>query len=432
MVFLWSMFVTTWLTQVAYESADQAPGEMLVRRASPDGSATGFEGAFEGRSIVRRFADSKNRSKFLPFFFEVCIVGSAFSMAQGLITLRGARVGMERVGHTATTIATSLLKSTQVADPVRVRDLIINRIEYEARQKILQRRVFKCLSLLTAYPVCILHEGIDNKRCADVDSRCEEAALRLTRMHPITQYDGLPQPSSQPRLVSQFPLENNMNSEKTHFFETFSLEMEMEFRTSNSKNKPPSLTAQQAITKIRMILENLIDEDQLDAFRSPIVRENIDVMAISGRECLVYSYKDAVPIAFLRVFKGIASVMLFAVPFFIDIEWKGMVLLKRLCLCLLIGCVGAAGLTILSEVDCMWKAFDKGMNSYAWSLGIAREIDKLLEEPEDSVLHHRYGGEPNTSIRKHRYNIGYDEVCPFGQMDSPTPEISSMDCNSKE
>ncbi|CAF3449976.1 unnamed protein product [Fusarium graminearum] len=410
------MFVTTWLTQAAYEFADQAPGEMPVRRASPDGSATGFEGAFEGRSIFRRVADTKNRSKFLPFFFEVCIVGSAFSMAQGLITsailpvvtskmklkllsLRGARVGMERVGHTATTIATSLLKSTQVTDPVRVRDLIINRIEYEARQKILQRRVF----------------------------RCEEAALRLTRMHPITQYDGLPQPSSQPRLVSQFPLENNMNSEKTHFFETFSLEMEMEFRTSNSKNKPPSLTAQRAITKIRMILENLIDEDQLDAFRSPIVRENIDVMAISGRECLVYSYKDAVPIAFLRVFKGIASVMLFAVPLFINIEWKGMVLSRRLCLCLLIGCVGAAGLTILSEVDCMWKAFDKGMNSYAWSLGIAREIDKLLEEPEDSILHHRYGGELNTSIRKHRYNIGYDEVCPFGQMDSPLPEISSMD-----
>lgn len=152
------MFVTTWLTQAAYEFADQAPGEMPVRRASPDGSATGFEGAFEGRSIFRRVADTKNRSKFLPFFFEVCIVGSAFSMAQGLITsailpvvtskmklkllsLRGARVGMERVGHTATTIATSLLKSTQVTDPVRVRDLIINRIEYEARQKILQRRV---------------------------------------------------------------------------------------------------------------------------------------------------------------------------------------------------------------------------------------------------------------------------------------------------
>lgn len=158
-----------------------------------------------------------------------------------------------------------------------------------------------------------------------------------------------------------------------------------------------------------------------------IIGENIDVMAISGRECLVYSYKDAVPIAFLRVFKGIASVMLFAVPLFINIEWKGMVLSRRLCLCLLIGCVGAAGLTILSEVDCMWKAFDKGMNSYAWSLGIAREIDKLLEEPEDSILHHRYGGELNTSIRKHRYNIGYDEVCPFGQMDSPLPEISSMD-----
>jgi hypothetical protein len=97
-------------------------------------------------------------ARFLPFFFEVCIVGSAFSMAQGLITSatlplvtskmklkltssRGARVGMERVGHTSTTIATLLLKSTQVTDYMRVRDMVISRSEFEAQQRKLQRRV---------------------------------------------------------------------------------------------------------------------------------------------------------------------------------------------------------------------------------------------------------------------------------------------------
>ncbi|RGP65772.1 hypothetical protein FSPOR_7033 [Fusarium sporotrichioides] len=390
---------------------------MPIRRSSPDGSASGFEGAYEGRRILPGFMDTKTRSRFLPFFFEVCIVGSAFSMAQGLITsatlpivtskmklkllsLRGARVGMERVGHTATTIATSLLKSTQVTDLGTVRDL--DQFGYEAHQKKLQRRVFKCLALLAAYPVCILHQGLDNTRYADVDNRCEEAALRLTKMYPITQHDCLSQPSSQLGLVSQPPMEKNVDIEQTHFFESFSLEMEMEFRTSCSKNKPPSLAAQKVITKIRMILEDLIDDDQLDAFRSPIVRENIDVMAISGRECLVYSYRDAVPVAFLQVFKSIAMGMLFAVPFFINIDLKRMTTSEWLCLCLLIGVVGTAGLTILSEIDCMWKAFNKGMNTYAWSLGIAREIDKLLEEPCDSTLNHRYDGEPNVSIRKHR------------------------------
>ncbi|GKU19968.1 unnamed protein product [Fusarium langsethiae] len=240
---------------------------MPIRRSSPDGSASGFEGAYEGRRILPGFMDTKTRSLFLPFFFEVCIVGSAFSMAQGLITsatlpivtskmklkllsLRGARVGMERVGHTATTIATSLLKSTQVTDLGTIRDL--DQFRYEAHQKKLQRRVL---------------------RHADVDSRCEEAALRLTKMYPIAQHDCLSQPSSQLGPVSRPPMEKNVDIEQTHFFESFSLEMEMEFRTSCSKNKPPSLAAQKVVTKIRMILENLIDEHQLDPFRSPIVHK---------------------------------------------------------------------------------------------------------------------------------------------------------------
>ncbi|KAL3607324.1 hypothetical protein FPOAC2_02307 [Fusarium poae] len=298
-----------WLTRGAYDPSGQVWGEMPIRRSSPNGSASGFEGAYEGRSIAPGLMDTKTHSRFLPFFFEVCIVGSAFSMAQGLITsatlpivtskmklkllsLRGARVGMERVGHTATTIATLLLKSTQVVDLeiqrdpniVQFRNEVEQMIQHGKRQKKLQRDVFKCLALLTAYPVCLLHQGLDNKCYADVDSRCEEAVHRLTRIYPITWQSSSSQLSQAPRSN----IEENVDIEQTHFFETFSLELEMEFRTSRRNNRP-SLAAQHTITNIRMILENLIDDRNLDPLRSPFLRENIDVMAISGRECLVYS-----------------------------------------------------------------------------------------------------------------------------------------------
>jgi hypothetical protein len=135
-------------------------------------------------------------------------------------------------------------------------------------------RFSKCLALLTAYPVCLLHQALDNRLYADVDSRCEEATLRLTRIYPITQLDYLSQPPSQTSSLSQSSIEEDVDIERSHFFETFSLELEMEFGNSRKKNKPPSLATQQAITKIRMILEDLIDEGQLDPFRSPIVRRS--------------------------------------------------------------------------------------------------------------------------------------------------------------
>ncbi|KAG8354704.1 hypothetical protein FVEN_g7392 [Fusarium venenatum] len=424
------------VTPGAIEPTGQISGGMPLRRSPPDGIASGLRGAYEDGRIAPGPTDAKTRSRFLPFFFEICIIGSAFSMAQGLITLRGARVGMERVGHTATTIATALLKSTQIVDPQKAKDPMIGQSEYVNHQKLLQRRVFKCLALLTAYPVCLLHQGLDNKRCVDIDRRCEEAALRLTEIHPITPQD-LSQSSSQLSETSQSPMEKNVDIERTRFFEMFSLEMEMEFRTSCTKNDSPSLAAQRAITKIRMTLENLVDEGQLDSFRSPIIRENIDVMAISGRECLVYSYTDAVPRAFLWVLKIIAKVMLLAVPLFINVDWKSLAVSKRLYLCLLIGAVGASGLTILDEIDCMWKAFKKGMNTYAWSLGIAREIDELLNEPNDIIRMHWYNGVPNSSIREHSYNIGYDEVHrQVGRMESPynecSPQVSQMNSPYEE
>ena len=60
-----------------------------------------------------------------------------------LIRLQGARIVMERIGHTITTIATSMLKSTQVVEPgwFQVIDKAKDKAYYEEQKKMLQRRI---------------------------------------------------------------------------------------------------------------------------------------------------------------------------------------------------------------------------------------------------------------------------------------------------
>lgn len=60
-----------------------------------------------------------------------------------LIRLRGARIVMERIGHTITTIATSMLKSTQVVETewFTLIDKAKDKANYEKRQKRLQHRI---------------------------------------------------------------------------------------------------------------------------------------------------------------------------------------------------------------------------------------------------------------------------------------------------
>lgn len=154
--------------------------------------------------------------------------------------------------------------------------------------------------------------------------------------------------------------------------------------------------------------------------------ENIDVMAISGRESLIYSYNDVVPIAFLRVFGAIAHGMCLFVPFIGGLKWKDLSLAARMPWWLLIGFISSSGLMILDEIFRLWKAFAKGMNVYAWSLGIAREVDKLLQEPKNGQVMHRHNDRPNGNARKHRYNVGYFEIYQIEQMGSPIREIGEF------
>ena len=135
----------------------------------------------------------------------------------------------------------------------------------------------KCLAFLTAYPVCLLREEESGGLSVDVDKCCAEAARRLKKLYPIRQYKSLAQtPLQNGKTVPEPSFNNNSNAGQNHFLEAFSLELEMECRKkcriSCSRDKLPPQATPQVITRIRMILENLIDDKQLDLSRSPIVR----------------------------------------------------------------------------------------------------------------------------------------------------------------
>lgn len=89
MMFVWTIIATTFLiyhspfnTSAVETNSERAP----VRRSSLDG----LEGTYGGsrRSMWKPPSSHAGTifSQLRPFFFEICIVGSAFSMAQGLMT----------------------------------------------------------------------------------------------------------------------------------------------------------------------------------------------------------------------------------------------------------------------------------------------------------------------------------------------------------
>jgi len=135
----------------------------------------------------------------------------------------------------------------------------------------------KCLVLLTAYPVFLLREEESGGLSIDVEKRCNEAARRLKKLCPIQQCKFQAQTQLQNGAsVPESSVNEKSNAGYDHFFEAFSLELEMECRNkcriSCSRDKLPPQATPQIITRIRMILENLIDGYQLDLSRSPIVR----------------------------------------------------------------------------------------------------------------------------------------------------------------
>ncbi|KAI8656039.1 hypothetical protein NCS55_01258100 [Fusarium keratoplasticum] len=297
-------------------------------------SASTIEEAAAARFL---FQQQIFRPNIILFFEALAAGGGSFAMTQGFISLRASRERMERVAHTATTVAAAVLKSAKPGD---------------MRREDLQLNVFNCLALVTAYPLRPIEKDDPGTRS-------------VTNTSSVTFQEGT-------------------RNEMEHFFEILSLQLEREFRTS-SRSKLPSIAPQRVMYNIRNHLDDLADICDFGTFRTPLIRENVDLMAMIGRESSVYAYSDNVkPIAFLWTFDIVARVLCLSLPIqtCTTLAWSMM---GRAALEIAgISVITATALTILNEIWGLWDPYAKGVNIYSWTLGVAREIDAMLNDVYDS------------------------------------------------
>lgn len=313
------------------------------------------------------------KSRYVVFAEGLVAALGCFVLAQGHFSLRATRERMERVKQTAITMTYSLLKTTTTN----------NATGYDNSE--LQLVVYECLALTVAYPVALLQQMRDNTCEPAITKYCHEAAAALRHLRLGGNADdrpySRPKPWSDdpPKLV---PVE--------HFFEIFSLQLEKEFRKQPMRTKIPSMGPQHIIYCIRNHFENLIDGANLDERRAPIIRENIDMMALAGRECSVFAYRDVAPIAFLWAVDGSMRLIALVLPaqhcdYIINSPRNTageMMFPTAMTILAMVGisAISSIILVLLQELWNMWDPFGRGINTFSWTLGIAREIDDMLNE----------------------------------------------------
>lgn len=135
--------------------------------------------------------------------------------------------------------------------------------------------------------------------------------------------------------------------------------------------------------------------------RHAVAGENIDMLALAGRECSIFSYTDVAPVAFLWTVDVACRLLSFGIPaqncdwlvnstrpprenfdavtgkHSTDIQLPMMVTMVSMAG---IAVMSATILTVLNEMWKMWDPFGRGTNTYAWTLGVAMEIDNLVNE----------------------------------------------------
>lgn len=129
------------------------------------------------------------------------------------------------------------------------------------------------------------------------------------------------------------------------------------------------------------------------------------MLALAGRECSLFSYSDVAPVAFMWTVDLCCRALAFGSPIQ-NCDWLvnatdssdlGFQIprLGAVLSWIAVSIVSATILTILNEMWQLWDPFGKAVNAYSWSLGIASEIDNMLNE--------FYEYDTNILIRKHAY-----------------------------
>ncbi|PHH84515.1 hypothetical protein CDD83_1824 [Cordyceps sp. RAO-2017] len=307
--------------------------------------------------------------------------GACFLLAQGFFGVRAARERMERVRHTATNLAYSFLKATKATtDTVHGREQ-------------LELLVYECLALLTAFPIALLEDARGNTCEPAVTRYCRDVAKTLKRLRsgddaivtgPVSSCESSSMAGGQnrPRYVTV-----------DYFFELFSLQLLLEFRRQGLRVKLPSIAPQHILYKLRNHFENMVDSRNIDDRRTPIIRENIDMLGLAGRECGIFGMADIVPITFLwsvwvagwiiAVYNPIrmcSMVVAWVPPQVQDTDSVVFPPFRTMLPMAGLSVLSAVVTAMMAEMWRMWDPFNAGINCYGWTQGIAMEIDAMLNE----------------------------------------------------
>ena len=131
------------------------------------------------------------------------------------------------------------------------------------------------------------------------------------------------------------------------------------------------------------------------------------MLALAGRECSVFSYTDIAPVAFLWSVDIACRMIAFATPIR-NCDWiinsthpsHGGQNIQIPTMMTLVAMVGISAicsmiLTVLDEMWKMWDPFGRGTNTFSWTLGIAMEIDNMVNEFSEY--------DTRALLRKHAY-----------------------------
>lgn len=126
------------------------------------------------------------------------------------------------------------------------------------------------------------------------------------------------------------------------------------------------------------------------------------MLALAGRECSIFSKRDVTPVAVLWTIDICCRAIAFGTPvqhcdWLVNGTSEGFEIpsLEVLGSALVMSVLSATIMAVLSEMWTLWDPFGKGMNTFSWSLGIATEIDHMLNE--------FYEYDTKVLVRKHAY-----------------------------
>ncbi|KAH7141236.1 hypothetical protein B0J13DRAFT_54509 [Dactylonectria estremocensis] len=302
-------------------------------------------------------------SQFVVFGEVLSMAFITLLLMQGHMNFRGARERMEHIRHTATTMTDLLLRETT------------KNARFGTNDKDLQLVIYECLCLITAYPVALLQQMQGNTYEPDISEYSRQMAITLQYLRDGGDERDL-------FCCPRFPMSDGpLDFEKVpYFFERWSLQLEKEFREQAVRSKLPTVGPQSILSCIRHNLENLVEK--VDMQLAPILRENIAMMALTGRELTTFAYHDGAPAGCLWVSSASVVVSCIAIPvhnceMFTAYDSKIPTAMDIVAM-LGLSAVGAGVLCLLLTLWAVWDPFRRGLNIFAWTLGIAMDVDVEL------------------------------------------------------